>query len=56
MANDLQYHSHTGNAAWHDLRRLLMDEAVSEIRGTPTRVTVRGRHFWYDKLGLTKKG
>ena len=49
MANDLQYHSHTGNAAWHDLRRLLMDAALSEIRGTPTRIAVRGRHFWYDK-------
>ena len=49
MANDLQFHGHTGNAAYHDLRRLLMDAAVSEIRGTPTRVAVKGRHFWYDK-------
>ena len=49
MADDLQYHSHTGNAAYHDLRRLLMDAALSEIRGTPTRVAVKSRHFWYDK-------
>ena len=52
MANDLKFHSHTGNTAYHDLRRLLMDAAVSEIRGTPTRVTVKGRHFWYDKYRI----
>ncbi len=52
MADDLQYHGHTGNAAYHDLRRLLMDAAVSEIRGTPTRIAVRGRHFWYDKYRI----
>ena len=52
MAGDLRYHGHTGNAAYHDLRRLLVDAAVSEIRGTPTRIAVRGRHFWYDKYRI----
>lgn len=52
MANDLRFHSHTGNAAYHDLRRLLMDAAVSDIRGTPTRIAVKGRHFWYDKYRI----
>ncbi len=52
MTNDLRFHSHTGNAAYHDLRRLLMDAAVSEIRGTPTRIAVKGRHFWYDKYRI----
>lgn len=52
MANGLQFHRHTGNAAYHDLRRLLMDAALSEIRGTPTRIAVRGRHFWYDKYRI----
>ncbi len=52
MKDDLRFHSHTGNAAYHDLRRLLMDTAMSDIRGTPTRVAVRGRHFWYDKYRI----
>ena len=52
MADDLQFHSHTATAAYHDLRRLLMDAAVSDIRGTPTRVAVKGRHFWYDKYRI----
>lgn len=28
---------------------MLMDEQVTVVRGTPTRVTVKGRVFWYDK-------
>ena len=52
MTDDLQYHGHTANAAWHDLRRLLTDVAPPEIRGTPTRIAVRGRHFWYDKYRI----
>ena len=39
-------------SAYHDLRRLLVDDRVAEIRGTPTRVTVNGRLFWYDKYRL----
>ena len=52
MSQDLKFHSHTGNSAYHDLRRLLMDAALSEIRGTPIRITVNGRHFWYDKFRI----
>ena len=52
MTDDLQFHGHTATAAYHDLRRLLMDAAMSDIRGTPTRVAVRGRHFWYDKYRI----
>lgn len=36
------------HAAYHDLLRALKDEAVSEIRGTPTRVERGGKAYWYD--------
>lgn len=45
----LRHHSSTGQSAYHDLRRILMDAAIADMRGTPTRVTVKGRIFWYDK-------
>ena len=45
----IRYHSSTGQAAYHDLRRLLQDEAISELRGAPTLVSKRDRHFWYDR-------
>lgn len=41
-------HSATAHAAYHDLLRSLMDEAVSGIRGTPTRVDRNGKIYWYD--------
>lgn len=36
------------HAAYHDLLRSLKDEAVAEIRGTPTRVGRAGKTYWYD--------
>lgn len=45
----VRHHSHVGVSAYGDLRRLLLDERIAEIRGAPTRVTVKGRVFWYDK-------
>ncbi|MQT14665.1 nucleotidyltransferase family protein [Segnochrobactrum spirostomi] len=41
-------HSTLAHAAYHDLLRSLQDEAVSDLRGTPTRVERRGRIYWYD--------
>lgn len=41
-------HSTTAHAAYHDLLRSLLDEAVSNIRGTPTRVERNGKIYWYD--------
>ena len=41
-------HSHTAHAAYIDLKRSLMDEVVSNIRGTPTREIRNGRVYWYD--------
>ena len=49
MTGTIRYHSQVGSSAYQDLRRLLLDDRVSELRGTPTRVTVKGRAFWYDK-------
>ena len=48
----VRYHSQVGTAAYHDLRRLLLDEQTAEVRGAPTRVTVKGRVFWYDKYRI----
>lgn len=36
------------HAAYQDLLRSLKDEAMSEMRGTPTRVERGGRAYWYD--------
>lgn len=41
-------HSTTGHAAFHDLLRSLKDDAVSDLRGTPTRVERNGKAYWYD--------
>ena len=49
MAEIYQRHSPTALAAYHDLVALLMDEAVSEIRGTPAMRKRGGRQYWYDR-------
>lgn len=46
------YHSQTGLAAYDDLKRLLLDDQVADIQGTPVPTTVNGRVFWYDKFRL----
>ncbi|MEO9780415.1 MAG: GSU2403 family nucleotidyltransferase fold protein [Sedimentitalea sp.] len=45
-------HSAIAHAAYHDLRRSLQDEAVTEIRGTPTRVERNGKIYWYDSYRI----
>ncbi len=50
--DDLRYHSHTAQAAYHDLLRLLRDEAVSDLRGKPVLKEVNGRSYWYDRYRL----
>ncbi|MBI1362217.1 MAG: hypothetical protein GC155_18230 [Alphaproteobacteria bacterium] len=45
----IRYHSQVGSSAYHDLRRMLLDDQAADIRGTPTKVTVKGRSYWYDK-------
>ncbi|MEO1329335.1 MAG: GSU2403 family nucleotidyltransferase fold protein [Pseudomonadota bacterium] len=44
----LQRHSSTAHSAYADLRRSLLDERATEIRGTPVRVERNGRRYWYD--------
>ncbi len=45
-------HSPTAQAAYHDLVSLLLDEAVSDIRGTPTPRDRNGRTYWYDRYRI----
>lgn len=49
---EIRSHSHVGQSAYHDLLRMLRDDRVAEVRGAPTRVTVKGRVFWYDKYRI----
>lgn len=48
-------HSPTAHAAYHELLRSLLDDTVSDLRGTPTRVERNGRSYWYDsyRIGTT---
>jgi hypothetical protein len=45
-------HSATAHAAYHDLQRSLMDEAISELRGAPTRVVRGEKAYWYDSFRI----
>lgn len=45
-------HSHTAQAAYHDLVSLLLDEAVSDILGTPTLRDIKGNGYWYDRYRI----
>jgi hypothetical protein len=45
-------HSVTAHSTYHDLRRSLLDEASSSIRGTPTRVDRNGKIYWYDSYRI----
>lgn len=49
---EFRRHSHTAQAAYHDLVSLLLDDAVSDIRGTPTRRERGTRAYWYDRYRI----
>lgn len=49
MTGNFQRHSPTAVAAYHDLVTLLIDDAVSGLRGTPTVRKRGGRQYWYDR-------
>ncbi|MGZ2260208.1 nucleotidyltransferase family protein [Roseobacter sp. A03A-229] len=51
----MRFHSQIGMSAYHDLLRLMRDDVVSDLIGTPVAVTVKGRIFWYDKYRLGAK-
>jgi len=40
------------HAAYQDLLRSLKDDAVSDLRGTPTRVERGGKIYWYDSYRI----
>ena len=44
--------SSIAHAAYHDLLRSLKDEAVSDIKGTPTRVARGEKAYWYDSYRI----
>ena len=44
----IRRHSPIAHAAYSDLVASLKDEAVAELRGTPTRVERNGKVYWYD--------
>ena len=48
----VQHHSATAHAAYHDLLRLLMDDRVSDLRGTPTQISRGARVYWYDSYRI----
>lgn len=50
----IRRHSPIALAAYHDLLSLLLDDVVSEIRGTPTRRERGNRAYWYDRYRVGK--
>ncbi len=51
----VDYHSAIGTAAWTDLRRSLIDDEVSDLRGTPRSKVVGSKTYWYDHYRLGQK-
>lgn len=49
---EIRRHSHTAQAAYHDLVSLLLDEAASDILGTPTLREIKGKGYWYDRYRI----
>lgn len=49
---EIRRHSHTAQAAYHDLVSLLLDEAASDILGTPTLRDIKGKGYWYDRYRI----
>ncbi len=47
-----QRHSQIAQAAYIDLVSLLLDDAVSDIRGKPTAREINGRTYWYDRYRI----
>ncbi len=49
MSEGFRRHSPIAQTAYHELVSLLLDEALSDIRGTPTPRKRNGRTYWYDR-------
>lgn len=48
----LKLHSAVGGTAYAELLRLLRDETISDLRGTPQLKTINGRGYWYDRYRI----
>jgi len=55
MALAFHRHSATAQAAYTDLVSLLLDEAVADIRGTPTPRLRGERRYWYDRYRVGRE-
>ena len=51
----ISYHSPIGVSAWTDLRRSLIDGAVSELRGVPRSKRAGTKTYWYDHFRVGNK-
>ncbi|MCP5086337.1 MAG: hypothetical protein GY952_05990 [Rhodobacteraceae bacterium] len=49
MTYPIQRYSLTGQTAYVELLRFLQDNRISEIRGTPSLITVGRKKYWYDR-------
>lgn len=49
--------STSAHTAYHDLRNLVLNETVMEIRGKPVKRDINGKTYWYDhyRVGTTTK-
>jgi hypothetical protein len=45
-------HSQVAQAAYNDLVSLLLDEAVTHLRGAPTPRQINGKTYWYDRYRI----
>lgn len=52
---DFRYHTATAQAAYHDLIRILRDQAMVDVRGKPFLKKVSGHNYWYDQYRLGSK-
>ncbi len=52
---NVERHSQTAQTAYHDLLTLLLDDAVSDLRGKPTARERNGRTYWYDRYRIGTK-
>lgn len=48
----IRRHSHTAQAAYHDLVSLLLDDAASDLLGTPTLREIGAKRYWYDRYRI----
>jgi hypothetical protein len=55
IPSEIQRHSLTAGAAYHDLVSLLLDDTVSDIKGAPALRERGGRQYWYDRYRIGER-